>query len=614
MNSKKTSSRSKESIVQISPGKFLAGCFILSILIIYAGYFYTLSPIYVAVEIFLTIISLFIFGSVRYRLDKNAIAYGASLVISATFWNVWWSSSQLRQSVHVEGVGVLARFLRYHLLTMEGLNNLFHADTMLFILGLTLFVSVIAQTRLLEVLSLSVLRKNKGNVVKTIAIIMAVVAFSSGILDGVSMIGLLIRIMVMILFFACVTDEAIIYAIMVSTVVTTVCGMWLAYGEPPNLIMRANLHPHLNNAFFLRYCLPVAVGSYFIVAWNMRRKLIGRKVDMKKLDILDLHMADVRFLQAVRHGETLIPTEFVDYHKGDLSLHRDAVEKRLHGGESLGLAMVRESVPKGVRLKLLGLFVSENLAETLDRHYEHSAHGDLENSDKWACEIKRTLKSMRHQRLKAQWIGAAAFVPFVSLLVWHAFDHKVPLFVASFAGFVVATFGIVFIPKVLKLALREARHEYKEYLFLIPLFFSIMLLEKTGFFNQLSDFLRHGIEQWGTSHVAYAQFMGATFLSAILDNNVVADFISRALHGLELGSLHLFAMAQIAGYATGGCWTHIGSAQSVIAYAFIRREFSKHYTPVQWIKSMTPIIIEIFILMTLVVYGEGLLLQYFHNK
>jgi len=607
----KNTPANKNSIIQISPGKFLVGCIVLSFIIFIAGYFYTLSSTFIAVEVFLTIISLFILGSARYRLDKNAITYGASLVISATFWNVWWSNSQLRQSISIEGAGVLVNFLRYHLLTLDGLNNLFHADTMLFILGLTLFVSVIAQTRLLEVLSLAVLRKNKGNVVKTIAILMAVVAFSSGILDGVSMIGLMIRIMVMILFFACVKEEAIIYSIMVSTVVTTVCGMWLAYGEPPNLIMKANLHPYLNNAFFLRYCLPVAVGSYLIVAWNMRRKLIGWKVDIKKLDILDLHMADVRFLQGVRHGEMLIPTEFVDYHRGELGVYHEAVEKRLHGGESLGIAMVRESVPKNVRLKLLGLFVSENLAETLDKHYEHAAHDDLENSDKWAREIKRTLKSMRHQRLKAQWIGTAAFVPFVGLLVWHAFDHKVPLFLASFAGFLVALLGIVFIPKMLKLALHEARHEYKEYLFLIPLFFSIMLLQKTGFFNQLSGFLRRGIEQWGTSHVAYTQFVGATFLSAILDNNVVADFISRALHGLELGSLHLFAMAQIAGYATGGCWTHIGSAQSVIAYAFIRREFSKHYTPLQWIKAMTPIIVEIFILMTLVVYGEGLLLQYF---
>ncbi len=31
-------------------------------------------------------------------------------------------------------------------------------------------------------------------------------------------------------------------------------------------------------------------------------------------------------------------------------------------------------------------------------------------------------------------------------------------------------------------------------------------------------------------------------------------------------------MAQIAGYALGGCWTHIGSAQSVVAYSFIQRD------------------------------------------
>ena len=44
-----------------------------------------------------------------------------------------------------------------------------------------------------------------------------------------------------------------------------------------------------------------------------------------------------------------------------------------------------------------------------------------------------------------------------------------------------------------------------------------------------------------------------TFLSAILDNNIVADFASHGLHNLETATLHLFATAQIAGYALGGC-------------------------------------------------------------
>jgi uncharacterized delta-60 repeat protein len=59
------------------------------------------------------------------------------------------------------------------------------------------------------------------------------------------------------------------------------------------------------------------------------------------------------------------------------------------------------------------------------------------------------------------------------------------------------------------------------------------------------------LETVGHYPVAWSQFMGATVLSAILDNNIVADFASRALHNLDLPTLHLFAMSQIAGYALG---------------------------------------------------------------
>jgi Na+/H+ antiporter NhaD/arsenite permease-like protein len=102
--------------------------------------------------------------------------------------------------------------------------------------------------------------------------------------------------------------------------------------------------------------------------------------------------------------------------------------------------------------------------------------------------------------------------------------------------------------------------------------------------------------------------MGSTLLSAILDNNVVADFASRALRNLDLSTLHLFAMAQIAGYALGGCWTHIGCAQSVVAYAFIQRDVDEHYTPMQWIRQMTPVILEMLVVITILIYLESKLL------
>jgi hypothetical protein len=89
--------------------------------------------------------------------------------------------------------------------------------------------------------------------------------------------------------------------------------------------------------------------------------------------------------------------------------------------------------------------------------------------------------------------------------------------------------------------------------------------------------IHRGIGIFGHAHVAFARFRGCTFLSAILDNNVVADFASRAPEKLDIAVIHLFAMAQIAGYALGGCWTHIGSGQSVVAYAFIQRAVDRDH-------------------------------------
>jgi Na+/H+ antiporter NhaD/arsenite permease-like protein len=196
------------------------------------------------------------------------------------------------------------------------------------------------------------------------------------------------------------------------------------------------------------------------------------------------------------------------------------------------------------------------------------------------------------------------------MLILHGVEHRVPLFVASFAGFLFALPAIADIPRMRALAWREARTEYAEYFFLFPLFVSITLLTAAGFFDRIEAVVRHGIRALGPSHVAFGQFLGSTLLSAILDNNIVADFASRGLPTLELPVLHLFAMAQIAGYALGGCWTHIGSAQSVVAYAFIQRDVDERYTPVGWIKDITPAILQILAAITVVIYVESLVLAW----
>jgi Na+/H+ antiporter NhaD/arsenite permease-like protein len=557
-------------------------------------------------EVMATIVALFLLGSFKYQIHKNALTYGMLLVIIATFCSLRTST----WSAEISQTGWWT-WAREHLLSFRGLDSLIHADTMLFLLGLTCFVSVIAQTRLLEVITFFLLRRYQGAVLPTVISVTAVVAFASGIFDGVSMIGLTIRTLVIIMMLAAAPVESIRYAIMVCTAVTTICGVWLAYGEPPNLIMKANLYPFLDNAFFLRYCAPAAIVSYILIALNLRKRVGKRRVKLEQLDIIDSNLADVRFFQAGRHGEVFTPVELVEAHAAELGHQRaEDVLQRLRGGSSVGLAMVEAGVPEETRKKLLGRFVIEELADTLDAHYVQDAAGKYEGALASQKEAEVALSLLARLRKRTQVIAAISILPFLGFLVLHGIYHEIPLFVSSFVGFFFALLSIWKIPKMRELALREAYHEYAEYYFLFPLFLSITLLTSAGFFNEMRQLIQTGMETIGHSHVAVLQFLGSTVLSAILDNNVVADFASRALTDLDLNTLHLFAMAQIAGYALGGCWTHIGCAQSVVAYAFLQRDVDSQYTPVQWIKEMTPVIFEVLILLILLIYAEGALLTW----
>jgi hypothetical protein len=585
----------------LSGKAFLAGCAIAAGILLLIGRSLALPVWLLAAEVLATILALFLFGSFKYQIHKNALTYGMLLVVAATFCGLQSSA----WSLEIGQIGWWG-WAREHLLSFRGLDGLFHADTMLFLLGLTFFVSVIAQTRLLEGITFSLLRRNGGAILPTIIAVTAFVSFFSGILDGVSMIGLTIRTLVIIMMLAAAPVESIRYAVMVCTAVTTICGIWLAYGEPPNLIMKANLHPILNNAFFIVYCAPAALLSYVLIALNLRKKIGNQRVNIEKLDVIDANLADVRFLQAARHGEVLTPVELIESHERDLGGRMNSVLRYLRQGESLGLSMIKANVPAETRKKLLGHFVNEEMAHSLDAHYVYDAAGKYEAAIIAEKQVDSALALLGRVRKRAQRAGALAIIPFVAMLIMHGINHEIPLFLASFAGFFCALISIWPIPKMRALAMREAWHEYAEYYFLFPLFLSITLLTSAGFFNQMQSLIRSGMETLGQSHVAALQFLGSTFLSAILDNNVVADFASRALADLDVTVLKLFATAQIAGYALGGCWTHIGCAQSVVAYAFIQRDVDAHYTPVQWIKEMTPVISQILIGVLILIYIQNI--------
>ena len=588
----------------LSGGKFLAACAALAAAILAVGRFSPLPVALLATEVFATILGLFVLGSFKYQIHKNALTYGMLLVIVATFCSLATSGWH----VEIAQSGWLP-WIRRHLMSLHGLDELIHTDTMLFILGLTFFVAVVAQSRVLEGLTLVLLRRNKGAILPTVIAVTAVVAFVSGILGGVSLIGLTIRTLVIILMLAAAPREAILFAVMVCTAVTTVCGVWLMYGEPPNLIMKANLEPHLGGWFFIEYCGPIAIATYVVVARHLTKRLKGQGINVELMDVLDANAEDVRFLQATRHGEVLTPIELVEGHAEFLGDKVTDVLQRLSSGLPLGTALVKADVPLNTRLTLLGHYVSDELADSLDRHYVLDVLGDEEGAMRAEQWIDDTLAASAQLRRRAQFYSALALLPFIAMLIAHAAYPAVPLFLASFAAFGVAIIGIVRIPRMRALAMREGRAEYAEYYFLFPLFLSITLLTQAGFFDEMERLIQYGLQTVGHFPVAWSQFVGATLLSAILDNNIVADFASRALHNLDLPTLHLFAMSQIAGYALGGCWTHIGCAQSVVAYAFICRDVDERYTPLQWIREMSPVILEMLAVVSALIYAESKLLS-----
>lgn len=582
---------SPPAAVMLSGWKFVLGCVLLAGLIALALPTSLASPVLIAIEIALAVLGLFFFGSFRYQIHKNALTYGLATVVVATYARWAW----LHGRGPADGA-TLARHLRHALLTWHGLERLIHIDTMLFILGLTVLVSVLSQTRLLEALSLSLLRLFRGRVAPTLICLCGVVAVLSGILDGVSMIGLLLRTLALILFLAGVELAKTRKMMLLCTVVTTVCGMWLAYGEPPNLIMKANLldnagNPILTDYYFLIYCLPLAIVSFIVIAIQIGGMFSGIHVNVDNLDVIEQHSAEFRFLQAQRHGEVFSEVEVIEDHRVQLVDAFEPIIDHLRQGQSAGEAMIRAGVPHALRCQILSVLTASELSAPLDDYFAALVGGDAVRAESLEQTLAAQLKCLAAPLIRARALGMLGLGLFVALLLMHAAWHTVPLFVAPFAGALVAFVGISSNAKILRLAARDAVHEYAEYLFLIPLFLSISLLVSADFFLQLQTTLRQTSQSSGGFTVALVQFLGSTGLSAILDNNVVADFTSRALNGLDLNLIYLFSTAQIAGYATGGCWTHIGSAQSVVAFSFIRRDVDERYSPVMWIKDISAILL-----------------------
>ena len=575
-------------------GHLLLGCIAASGIILLAGRWFPFPVWLLATEVLATILALFLLGSFKYQIHKNALTYGMLLVIIATFCTL--GTSEWHTTIRENGWWYWAR---HNLLSFRGLDDMIHADTMLFILGLTFFVSVIAQTRLLEGITFALLRRNEGAILPTVISVTAFVAVASGIFDGVSMIGLTIRTLVIILLLAAAPIAR--YPLR---------GDRLHRGDH-DLRRMARLRrtaksdhegkslPSAREILFSRSTAPPQ-RSLAICSWPgaSRKRLGNQHVYVDLLDVIEANAQDVRFLQATRHGEVLTPIEFVEDRAAELG-GRGAGRSGMAATRRIAWPCIvprkcsrpiRERTCSDISSAKILLTLSTGITSSLctrPRGRRESRTRDRRHSC-FARTDSPPRANHRHPRVSSVYLADCAWDCTIACRCFW-----LPLRASLARLWELRAF-----PRCVRWHCTKPDVEYAEYYFLFPLFLSITLLTKAGFFDEIQTLIHRGIETMGQGHVAYAQFLGCTFLSAILDNNVVADFASRGLHGLSPSALHLFAMAQILGYALGGCWTHIGCAQSVVAFAFIRRDVDDVYTPLQWIKEITPVILEIMIALT----------------
>src|SRR5512145_2697999 len=119
--------RAMANVIMLSEPRFMLTCTVIAVALLMAGRVVTLPLALLAAEVFATILGLFLFGSFRYQIHKNALTYGMSVVIVSTFCSL--EDSQWHREIAESEWWF---WVRRNLLSFHGLNDLIHADTMLF--------------------------------------------------------------------------------------------------------------------------------------------------------------------------------------------------------------------------------------------------------------------------------------------------------------------------------------------------------------------------------------------------------------------------------------------------------------------------------------------------
>src|SRR6266545_7394787 len=107
------------ALVMMPAKYFLFGSAIVASGLLAVGHFVALPTSLLAVEVFATIFGLFVFGSFKYQVHKNALTYGMLLIMVGTFTQL--ATSTWHAEIAERG---WAAWTGHHLLSFKGLDEL----------------------------------------------------------------------------------------------------------------------------------------------------------------------------------------------------------------------------------------------------------------------------------------------------------------------------------------------------------------------------------------------------------------------------------------------------------------------------------------------------------
>lgn len=212
-------------------------------------------------------------------------------------------SQARRTSVKVFLLGLIAAVLKLsESLTMENISQVVDFNTIGLLLGMMIIVSVLKATGFFQMASIYAVRLGKGELKKTVSLLMTFIAILSAVLDNVTTLLIFAPILFLVSDAAEIDPSKLL---VLGVIASNIGGMATMIGDPPNIIIGSA--SRLSFISFLVHLAPVSLLILLIAVRMFSGSISGE--DISKTGLKNLAATDPR--EAVADKRLLVKIALV---------------------------------------------------------------------------------------------------------------------------------------------------------------------------------------------------------------------------------------------------------------------------------------------------------------